>query len=248
MSHDKYHDSAGVPWEGRSFQGNSWAGDDGSCPSALAELLTASAIDLELFVGALKTERLLIPLLASLGEGELGPNGLLVEKSADLAIVAVQTPDGKTAIPAFTSVTQMQAWNPEARPVPVDARKIALACASEGHDRMVVDAAGKAVVLRRPALAALAQGLSWVKPERNSVVIDHTNAVAGEFDEIESVHLFDGDPSNKLTQAELQIQLGLRPGLTPEALKQLLQSFTERLQTEVFNQNVDSIVLKLVTV
>lgn len=248
MSHDKHHDSAGVPWEGRSFQGNSWAGDDGSCPAALAELLAESPLDLESFVHALKTERLLIPLLATLGEGEIGPNGLMVEKSADLAIVAVETPDGKTAIPAFTSVAQMQAWKAEARPVPVDARKIALACASEGHERLVIDPAGSQVVVRRPALAALAQGLDWIKPEYNPAVVGHAENVASSFEEIASVDLFVGDPDNNLSHAELMIQVGLRPGLSPEELKQLLHSFTERLQTPEFSAQVDSIALRLVMV
>jgi hypothetical protein len=248
MSHDKYHDSAGVPWEGRTFQGNSWAGDDGSCPEELAELLTSDTLDIEAFVAALGRHRLLIPLLAELGDAEVGPNGLLVEKSADLAIVAVQTPDGKTAIPAFTSVAQMQAWKPEARPVPVDARKIALACASEGHERLVIDPAGRPVVLRRPALAALAQGLPWAKPERNLDVLNHAKSTAAAFEEIVSIDLFDADPANNLAQAELLIQLGLKPGLTPEGLKDLLHRFAERLQTVAFNQNVDSISLKLVMV
>jgi hypothetical protein len=248
MSHDKYHDSAGVPWEGRAFQGNSWAGDDGSCPEELAELLTSDNLDIEAFVAALGRHRLLIPLLAELGDAEVGPNGLLVEKSADLAIVAVQTPDGKTAIPAFTSVAQMQAWKREARPVPVDARKIALACASEGHERLVIDPAGRPVVLRRPALAALAQGLPWAKPERNLDVLNHVKSTVAAFEEIVSIDLFDADPANNLAQAELLIQLGLKPGLTPEGLKDLLHRFTERLQTVAFNQNVDSISLKLVMV
>lgn len=248
MSHDNYHDSAGVPWEGRSFQGNSWAGDDGSCPVALAELLAAETLDLVAFLNALRDQRLLIPLVAQLGEGEVGPNGLLVEKSADLAIVAVRTPDGKSAIPAFTSVEQMQAWKPEARPVPVDARKIALACASEGHERLVIDPAGTPVVLRRPALAALAQGLGWQKPEQNPKVVSHVKALGSGFSEVFSVDLFDGDPANDLSHAELQIQLGLRPGLSPEGLKAFLHRFTEELQTPEFNNQVDSIALKLVMV
>ena len=248
MSHDKFHDSAGVPWEGRSFQGNSWSGDDGSCPSALAELLAAERLDQVAFLNSLRDQRLLIPLVAQLGEGELGPNGLLVEKSADLAIVAVKTPDGKSAIPAFTSVAQMQAWKPEARPVPVDARKIALACASEGHERLVIDPAGDPVVLRRPALAALAQGISWQKPELNPAVVSHVKTVGGSFSEIFSVDLFDGDPRNDLSHAELQIQLGLRPGLSADGLKALLQRFTDQLQTSEFNNLVDSITLKLVMV
>lgn len=248
MSSDKYHDSAGVPWEGRSFETNPWSGDDGTCPKPLAELLEAEKVDLVAFVNALRDQRLLIPLVANLGEAEVGPNGLLVEKSAELAIVAVQTPDGKTALPAFTSASQLQAWKPEARPVPVDARKIALACASEGHERLVIDPAGHAVVLRRPAIAALAQGLGWQRPEKNQKVSDHVKEVSKLFPEIFSADLFDGDPGNDLSHAELQIQLGLRPGISAERLKELLNEFTAKLQTTEFHSAVDSITLKLVMV
>lgn len=248
MSSDKYHDSAGVPWEGRSFETNPWSGDDGTCPKPLAELLEAEKVDLVAFVNALRDQRLLIPLVANLGDAEVGPNGLLVEKSAELAIVAVQTPDGKTALPAFTSASQLQAWKPDARPVPVDARKIALACASEGHERLVIDPAGHAVVLRRPAIAALAQGLGWQRPEKNQKVSDHVKELSKLFPEIFSADLFDGDPGNDLSHAELQIQLGLRPGISAERLKELLNEFTAKLQTTEFHSAVDSITLKLVMV
>lgn len=248
MTHDRYHDSAGVPWEGRSFQDNSWSGDDGSAPLELTEILTQTTIDIESLVSAIGRHRLLIPLVAHLGAQETGPHGLTVDKSADLAIVAVKTPDGKTAIPAFTSAAQLTAWKSEARPVPVDARKIALACASEGHERLVIDPAGRTVVLRRPALAALAQGLDWQRPDRNAEVILHVKSIAAKFPQIFSVDLFDGDPANDLSHAELQIQLGLRSGLSPDDLKQLLTSFTDALQTESFQAHVDSITLKLVMI
>jgi len=242
---DRFHDSAGVPWEGRAFEQNAWSGDDGRTPAPLADLLAAERIDQVAFLNALRDQRLLIPLVAHLGEGEIGPNGLKVEKSADLAIVAVQTPDGKTAIPAFTSVAQMQAWKKEARPVPVSGPKLALAAASEGHERVVIDPAGVPVVLRRPAIAALAQGLQWQKPERNPEVIEIVKQAA-KHELVFATDLFDGDPLNTLVGAELQIQLGLRPGISPERLKQLLEEITGKLKTERFLQLVDSISLKLV--
>jgi hypothetical protein len=245
MSHDKFHDSAGVPWEGRAFDDNPWAADDGSCPQPIAELLASETLDLVAFLNSLRDQRLLIPLVAYLGDAEVGPNGLQVDKSADLAIVAVQTPDGKTAIPAFTSVAQMHSWKPEARPVPVSGPKLALAAAGEGHERLVIDPAGRAVVLRRPAIAALAQGLAWQKPELSDEVRAIARAAAVS-ERIISLDLFDGDPKNDLSAAELQIQLGLAAGLSPEGLKELLHEFTEKLQTPRFTELVDSLSLKLV--
>jgi hypothetical protein len=246
MTHDRFHDSAGVPWEGREFESNPWSSDDGTTPAPISELLARPQLNLSDFMGALRDQRLLIPLVAALGEGEVGPNGLLVEKSADLAIVAVKTPDGKTAIPAFTSVAEMAAWKPEARPVPVSAPKVALACASEGHERLVINPAGRTVVLRRPALAALAQGLPWVSPESNPKVVQLCKQAASGISEIFAVDVFSGDPENNLASAELKIQLGLKPGITPDRLKFLLESYTATLKTEEFDSLVDSIALKLV--
>ena len=144
--HDKFHDSAGVPWEGREFSQNSWSEDDGSTPQVLADALAGELDKSKLFV-ALAQSRLLIPLLAELGDSGIGSHGQTVDKSADLAIVAVSTPDGKTAIPAFSSVSEMAAWNATARPVPVDAPKLAIAAVSEGHDRVVLNPAGQAIAV-----------------------------------------------------------------------------------------------------
>ena len=72
--HDKFHDSAGVPWEGREFSQNSWSQDDGSTPKVLAEVLDREFDKAALFT-ALSQSRLLIPLLAELGESGVGAHG-----------------------------------------------------------------------------------------------------------------------------------------------------------------------------
>ncbi len=244
--HDKFHDSAGVPWEGRQFEENSWAQDDGSAPKQLADVLGAAIFNSVAFFNALKSARLLIPLVAELGESGVGAHGQQVDKSADLAIVAVSTPDGKTAIPTFSSVAEMNKWNPAARPVPVSAVKAALAAASEGHERIVIDPASSAVALRRPALAALAQGFDWLPPHINPRVKELISIAAVTQPLITSVDLFDHDPTGRLEKAELLIQLGMRPGITPDQLKALLEGFNQELQTQEFLSLVDSIAMKIV--
>ena len=59
------------------------------------------------FIESLRGQRLLVTLIAEIGQTGIGPHGQTVDKSADLAIVAVATPDDRTAIPAFTSVEDM---------------------------------------------------------------------------------------------------------------------------------------------
>jgi len=242
---DKFRDSAGVPWEGRSFEGNAWADDDGSTPAQLAAVLADRPVDKQALVAALGSARLLVPLVASLGESGEGAHGQTVDKSADLAIVAVSTPDKQTAIPVFSSVADMQAWNSEARPVPVEAARVALAAASEGHSRVILNPATNPIAIRRPALAALAQGLEWTPPHQDPWVQDWAVRVADGYPLISAVDLFDGDPNSDLSHAELIIQIALQP-VPAEEVKGLLTSFTDELRSEDFQRQVDSIGYRLV--
>ena len=71
INHDPLADSAGVPWAGRSFEPNSWAGDNGQADEALVASIHALASgegSNEQVVAALSGARVLIPLLAELGE------------------------------------------------------------------------------------------------------------------------------------------------------------------------------------
>ena len=242
--HDKFHDSAGVPWEGREFSQNSWSQDDGSTPGILAEVFSRDLDKVALFT-ALSKSRLLIPLLAELGESGVGAHGELVDKSADLAIVAVSTPDGKTAIPAFSSVAEMSAWNSTARPVPVESAKLAIAAISEGHDRVVLNPAGSAIGIRRPALAAMAQGLEWTPPHLNELVLELVLQASEKHSEIRTVRAFDADPAGQLLKPELGLEIALVAGLSQQQLQQVLAEFGTELQTQEFLQLVDSFTIKL---
>ncbi|MEY3316891.1 MAG: hypothetical protein RLZZ503_93, partial [Actinomycetota bacterium] len=157
----KFTDSAGVPWAGRSFDINPYSGDNGEADPQLIETLIkfrAKEVGPEEVLVALGQARLLIPLIANLGESGEGAHGQTVDKSADLSIVTVLTPDNQKALPVFSSVAAMNHWNPEARPVPNDGRKVALAAASEGNTRLVLDPMSETeFVVRRPGIAAIAQ-------------------------------------------------------------------------------------------
>jgi hypothetical protein len=244
---DKFHDSAGVPWEGREFSNNTFANDDGSTPPALAKIFEEDVIDkAELFI-ALGEVRLLVPLLATLGESEVGPFGQRVDKSADLSVVAVATPDNQSALPAFSSVQQMQLWNPAARPVPINGRRIALAAIGEGHSRVVLDPAGKSIGLRRPLLAALAQSKNWMVPHLNPLVIEIVDQTISESSFVTKAKLIDGDPNSQLIKPELLIELSVKPGLSQESLNSVLAEFTLKIQTQAFLENVDSISYRVIS-
>lgn len=247
MNQNKFSDSAGVPWQGRSFDSNRFSHDDGETPKKIALALEshAKAPNLLLLVDSLRGERLLIPLLATLGESELGPHGHKVDKSADLAIVAVATPDKQTAIPVFTSVSDMAAWNQEARPVPVESERVAIAAISEGHTRIILNPATDAIAIRRPALEAIAKEQPWLLPHTNEKVSLLISEAIANASEVQSFELSEGDAQGKLLATELKIKLTLAPGLDAQRLSDLLTEIGSRLRTEEFLGLVDSISFQL---
>jgi len=212
---DRFADSAGVPWEGRHFEANPWANDDGSANPALLTALTdfragtASQVEVH---AALRESRLLVPLIANLGEAGDGAHGQTVDKSADLSIVSVSSPDGQTALPVFSSVAAMSVWNSKARPVPIETSRVALAAASEGNGRIILDpGSATEFVIRRPAFQSLADGSTWQHPSLDSAVKDAFRAVIDLEPAVENFAIQNGDPKSLLEGPEVLVYLKLRP-------------------------------------
>lgn len=250
MNENPYADSAGVPWEGRAFEPNAWADDDGKANPRLIELIKAlheGVARTEDVLNELRNSRVLIPLLANLGEAGEGAHGQIVDKSADLSIVTVETPDGQSGLPVFSSVEAMQRWNKTARPVPTMAAKAALAAASEGNTRMILDPMSETeYVLRRPAIAALAQGLKWTSPESDERVIAAFKDATEGLEYLTDWELTSGDPLSTLQSAELDLTLKLPAGLTREVVDAMLEKLAKSL-SESFEiaEYVDSLRVKL---
>ena len=164
-------DSAGRPWEGRDLSGegnplHNFDDDNGLADpgyeAAIADLAAGTGSE-EAVHRALSTARVFIPVVASLAEDQIGEHGFVEDKEADMALVTITAPDGRTALPAFTSVARLQAWHPEARPVAVYAARAALSAVSDGAQLVVVDPGAEVTfVLRRPAVWALAQQREWI--------------------------------------------------------------------------------------
>jgi hypothetical protein len=93
-------------------------------------------------LAALPGARLLVPVVAELGQAEAGPDGLLRDKSADMATVLMRGADGRLALLAFTGLEALQRWDPAARPVPVPAPTAALAAMQDGAEALLIDVAG----------------------------------------------------------------------------------------------------------
>jgi hypothetical protein len=247
---NRFTDSAGTPWQGREFDVNTFAGDDGSAPQALIEVLEkfrkqeALAEDV---VDVIRESRLLIPLLANLGDSEEGAHGHKVDKSAELSIVTVGTPDDQNGLPVFSSVAAMQRWNPLARPVPADSRRVALAAAAEENTRVILDPENETeFAIRRPAIAAIAQGLTWVHPARNLKVFEELKSIVEQFGHFLKLELQDCDPQSRLHSAELLLEMTLSPGLSQEQVNELMQGFAMKLgESELIAEHVDSLRVKL---
>lgn len=245
-------DSAGQPWAGRSFGETAFAGDDGTAPPELLEAIQGfreSSAGEAAVVDAVRSARLLIPLVAKLGEAGFNDHGVTVDKSAELSIVTVAGPDGRNVLPVFSSVDAMQRWNPKARPVPADGVRVALAAADEGTDLVVLDATSPTeFVIRRPALWAVAQSLPWAPSHSDpEVAAAFASSAVGEADVL-SVTLAAGDPDALLRGPELVVQLGLRPGLNQTALTELLKRLQSRWATsELIAARVDSLAVKLIS-
>ncbi|QEO09881.1 SseB family protein [Protaetiibacter larvae] len=243
---DHRADSAGIPFEGRRFQENPAAADDGSAPERLIEAvrrLQAGELGIAEVVAALHPERLLVPLVAERGDEGVGPHGQTVDKTQELSVVTVKGPDGRAALPAFTSVAAMQRWDPLARPIPIQASRIALAAAAEGTPLVVVDPQSDTqFVVRAPAFRALATGEDWTPSFEDSAVAEaFASSVVGE-SAVQVIGLAPGDPLARLAGPELVVLLQLDPAL-PEAARQALLT---RLQArwsadELIAARVDSI-------
>ncbi|MEV4434319.1 SseB family protein [Streptomyces sp. NPDC049555] len=157
--------------------------DDGSADPALAAALAAWGAERGpgaegRVLGALRGARLLVPVVAVLGEVEEGPDGLKREKTSDMAVPTLQAPDGRRALPAFTSMETLRRWRADARPVAVPLHQALQAAAHEKADTIVLDLAGPvAYPLTGPALLALAEGRESADPLADPAVATALRAV-----------------------------------------------------------------------
>ncbi|MFD4855575.1 SseB family protein [Streptomyces atratus] len=161
-----------------------YSDDDGTAAPALTAALAAWAEDRKAIgpvLEALKGARLLVPVVAVLGEVEEDEKGLRREKTSDMAVPTLQAGD-RRALPAFTSTASLARWDPQARPVAVPLHQALQAAAHEKADTVVLDLAGPvAFELTGSALLALAEGRTSADPLDDPAVTSAVrNAVAAE--------------------------------------------------------------------
>lgn len=130
----------------RAIPDPGFAGDDGAARPAVAQALAAYDADpvagYHPALATIQDTRVLVPVVAVLGEVEYDDQGRPHDKSSDMAAVMMTGADGRTALLAFTGTDALRQWNPGARPVPVGVRKAALAAIQQEADALLVDIAG----------------------------------------------------------------------------------------------------------
>lgn len=147
----------------RNIPDPGFAGDDGSAsPDVVAALATYAGgpeHGHRHALSVLQHSRLLVPVVAMLGEVEHDEGGLAHDKSSDMATVLMRGKDGRLALLAFTSSDSLHAWNLDARPVPVGLVQAAQAALQDDAAALVVDVAGPVMfVVEGADLMALADG------------------------------------------------------------------------------------------
>jgi hypothetical protein len=161
----------------RTLPGASFPGDTGEAPAEVTAALAAYDAGRAAYadvLAVLQDSRLLVPVVAVLGEVEHDAAGLAHDKTSDMATVLLTGRDGRSALLAFTGTDQLRSWNPDARPVPVPTRLAAQSAVQDGADALVIDVAGPTTfAIEGDDLTGLASGWrlgrvgersAWIRP------------------------------------------------------------------------------------
>lgn len=244
-------DSAGISFSGREFRPHPFDGDDGSTPPALAEALSRwrelrTGEAMVAVIEALRTSRVLVPLLADAGDVGFTPEGKKVEKTQELSIVTVEGPDGLPVALMFSDVPALGTWRADARPVPVEATKVAAWVLDDQMARAVLNPGSETeCVIRRGAIVSLLTGEPYIPPVDDPAVRGEIGLAFGGEDVPFSLQsgwdLVGGNGP------DLIVEVALPPGLSAEQLRERQQLWaTAWAQSPVLNRLVDGIRLKIV--
>lgn len=258
-------DTGGQPWKGRNLgEGTShthqYKGDEGLTDPHLQEVWEAwvkgEAQEHEL-IEALREVRIFAPVVAQLSQSHITEDGLVSDKESDMALVSIQAPDGRKALPIFTCVDYLTAWHPEARPVAADMRKTALSAVEDDNQLIVINPGQESVfVARRPAFWAIAKGEPWLPSYADPQIQAELTRLIEDIPAISAIKAERGDGVNTVFRGqtldggghgpELKIILKLVPGLNREQLNQVLGVFQQKLAgSQLISEKVDSVQLKL---
>ncbi len=259
-------DTGGQPWSGRNLgEGTShthqYPTDTGETEQKLAralEMFSQGLAGEQDVLQALRGTRVFAPVVAQLSQAHITDDGLVSDKESDMALVSIQAPDGRKALPIFTNVDALTHWHEQARPVAADIRKTALSAVEDGNQLIVVNPGQDVTfVLRRPAVWALAKDEPWVPAYQDPTVAEELTALGAQVPNIVAVRADRSQGVNTVNAAgrdldggghgpELKITVVLQPGLTREELNVTVQHFQQLLAAStVVSEKVDSVHIAL---
>ncbi len=147
-----------------------------------------------------------------------------------MAVVTLTSPDGRRALPVFSSMESLHAWDPAARPSPVASARAAQAAVQERCDLMLLDLGARhQQVLRASMLWALATDRTWLPAHADPIVAQALSRAVAEEPDVVGSTLEPEDPSGSGT---LRVVLRLRSGLDAVEVQALAARVGERVATD----------------
>ncbi|MFB6894524.1 SseB family protein [Kitasatospora sp. NPDC056327] len=206
---------------GRNIPDPGFSGDDGTADPELTAALGAWARDAAAeprVLAALTPTRLMVPIVAILGEVEVDAHGHRHEKTSDMAVPLVEAADGRRALPAFTSLESLARWRADARPAPVAAPQAAMVAFSERADTLLVDPAGPVPFrLSGARLRALAENRPYLPPAADPEVREAVRALLAAEPRVTAGLLAPAEESDGM------LAVVLDPALDPAGIQEAAQ-------------------------
>lgn len=174
---------------------------------------------------------------------QLAPAFTQPRKHASAAMVTVAAPDGRSALPVFSSMEALQRWRADARPIPVEGRRAAAAAIQEADALVILDPGSPTEqLLVRPAVVAIVNQTEWVGAPTHPQVREVVAQILGQIPHIDSHGLGAG------RTAELRITVQLIPGLSRASVHAATEHLSAALaSSQVFADHVDSVELSFQT-
>ena len=175
-----------------------------------------------------------------------------------MALVTLKAPDGRTAMPVFTSAASLDgvaSGGQAGRRVRGPGR---LSAVAEGAELLVLDPGSEVTfVVRRPAVWALAQQQPWTPSYADPELAAHLGEGAAGFPAVRRVEIHPGGGVASATAdgrrlpgggagPELRVVLYLEDGLDAAGVQSIVAGLNNAwARNEIFAERVDSIEVKL---
>lgn len=190
-------------------------------------------------VRAMQGGRVLVPVLAHPHPGRppvAAGHSTASPDACASAPLTVETGDGRTAMPVFSSLAALAAWHPQARPVPVLGQQAARA-AVLADGLMLLDPGDEPVLIPRPAVRALAAGYEWLPAWGDPALHGITGAALQGLDGLVPVRIEPG------TTTEIRVVVEVQPGPAHIVQEILARAAHALSQDPLLRERVDTLEL-----